>query len=466
MTREVRRVEALGTPFVLTPGKAYESRLHSRVTFLALTPGPLADQWRDRFAEELGSHLLPGPSRLFAGTLDVPWRAFQLPSDVGLAALVTTAEFLALLRGLADDLLAPGHEPPAMVVDWTPEHADAQALEAIASVYPDATVVVDPATAATLNDVLRRRIVVADGPPPVSLDDVKPRREPPAPIASAATDRWRDRLVVVVGCGRSGTTWLEELWLSHPEVGGLSGHESWLFHQIRHLWREFGRQDAPGLAAWLDRDTFVKAIRRYCDGVFAAAADRHAPGCRFFVEKTPVHSDRLREIAAVYPDAWVVHLLRDGRDVARSMSQVPFFNLRDPGEAAATWARVVSTIHADAASVPRFRKVRYESLVADPAGVMTGLAAWVGVDVDDGWRSSLATVAARRVSKHAGTATAIGAGSWRTLSKRDLAAIYDRAGRELVSEGYVTRAELWRSLAPGKLAAAVRKASGRSMHEK
>jgi hypothetical protein len=86
----------------------------------------------------------------------------------------------------------------------------------------------------------------------------------------------------------------------------------------------------------------------------------------------------------------------------------------------------------------------------------------VGVDVDDGWLDALAEVAARRVSKHAGTATATGAGSWRTLSERDLAAVYDRAGRELVSEGYVTRTEVWRSLVPRRLAAAVRKASGLS----
>jgi LPS sulfotransferase NodH len=466
VTREVRRVEPVATPFVLPAAKADESRLRSRVIFLALPQEPLADQWRDRLAEAPGCRVLPAPSRLFAGALDFPWRAFQLPSDVGLGALVTSSEFLGLLRGLADDLLVPEREPPTGVVDWTPEHADAKALEVLASVYPDAIVVVDAGTAASLDDELRQRVVVADGPPPASLDQVESRREAAARIALPQTDRWRDRLVVIVGCGRSGTTWLEEMWLSHPDVGGLSGHESWLFHQTRHLWREFGRQDEPGLSAWLDRDAFVRAIRRYCDGVFAAAADRHAPGCRFFVEKTPVHSERLAEIAASYPDAWVVHLLRDGRDVARSISQVPFFNMPDPGDAAAVWARVVTTVHADAAAVPRFREVRYEALVADPVGVMTELAEWVGLDVDDGWRDALAAVAAQRVSTHAGTATATGAGSWRALGRRDLAVVYDRAGRELVAEGYATRTEVWRSLAGRKVMTAIRKAPGLSIHRR
>src|SRR4051794_13892620 len=212
VTREVRRVEPVATPFVLPVGKAVESRLHARVTFLALPAGPLADQWRDRLAEEPGSLVLPAPSRLFAGTLDFPWRAFQLPSDVGLGAMVTSSEFLGLLRGLADDLLVPGHEPPTTVVDWTPEHADAQAVEVIASVYPDALVVVDPATAAALEETLRRRVVVADGPPPASLDHIAPARGAAAALALPAVERWTDRLIVVVGCGRSGTTWLEELW--------------------------------------------------------------------------------------------------------------------------------------------------------------------------------------------------------------------------------------------------------------
>ena len=427
MLREVRRVEPLPSPFVLPDDAARRSPLHARVAFLALVDESAARALLDDLRAHDGVRTTPGPSRLFELGLLHPWASFHMASDVGLAGLLTAREFLTLLRGLADALLSPALQSGTVLVDWSPGHADPRSLAAIGSIYPDAVVVTEPTTA----DEVLARLAVRPAP-------VRPRRPDPP------SDVMRDKLVVIVGAGRSGTTWLEGLLLAYDDFGGLSGHETWLFHSLRKLWSNQSGAEGPGVGAWVDRDTFVRALRTYCDGVFGAARERHAPQARFYVEKTPAHAERLPEIAAVYPDAWVVHLLRDGRDVARSMSQVPFFGVPALADAAGLWARVVRGVRRDALAVPRFREVRYESLHAEPGAVLHGLREWMRAAPARN-PATLADAITRRVSAHAGTAQPVGPDSWRSLPSRDLAAIYAAAGDELVRTGYASRSQVWRA---------------------
>lgn len=388
MSREGRRVDPVPSPFVLPDHLARLSPLYGQVR-----PGP-------------------GLYRLFEQGLLQPWGAFQQTSDVGLGALLSADEFLALLRGLADDLLLPiaGND---VVLESEPDHASPRALAAIRSLYPDADAGLRPDTSG-----------------------IRPRPSDESPM--------QDRLVVIVGAGRSGTTWLEELLLAYDDMGGLSGHETWLFHQLRHLWRNFTGESGPGIGEWIDRRDFIAALRRFCDGVLTAAQRRHSPDARFYIEKTPAHVERLPEIAAVYPDAWVIHLVRDGRDVARSMSQVPFFEVSDPAAAAALWRRVMVRARDDARLVPRFREVRYEALHADPLRVVNDIRTWVGASPTTD-AAVLSHAIEHRVSTHAGTANRVGPESWRTLSPSDLAGVYASAGDELVHAGYASRLDLWRS---------------------
>src|SRR4051812_31740828 len=191
------------------------------------------------------------PSRLFADGLERPWVAFQRPSDVGLAPLLSATEFLLLLRRLADDLLVHAAEPgDSPVAEWTPDHASRWPVSAICSLFPDAVVVVDAALADELPAAVRQRVHVYDGDvEPLlrgrgdSLERTGPADDGPSPM--------QDRLIVVLGCGRSGTTWLQQLWLARDRVAGLEHNESWVFHQLRHLWRTYAASD--GFATWTDR---------------------------------------------------------------------------------------------------------------------------------------------------------------------------------------------------------------------
>ncbi|MCW2708626.1 MAG: sulfotransferase [Frankiales bacterium] len=250
---------------------------------------------------------------------------------------------------------------------------------------------------------------------------------------------WDGHLAVVVGCGRSGTTWLERMLMSARAAGGVDGVESFAFEQGAPLWLHL-----DAMAPLVDRPRLVRALRDFYDTVFAEALAAHAPSARVFVEKTPMHSLLLPQLSAVYPDASYIHLVRDGRDVARSISQVGFFGIPDPADAARLWRRVLVSVRAAAPELGRFREVRYEDLLADPVEQVSDLLGWLGVDVDAEVHDELRRRAGSRVSMHAGTSQAVGTGTWRALPSWALAQVYAECGALLVGEGYATRRELRR----------------------
>jgi hypothetical protein len=261
-----------------------------------------------------------------------------------------------------------------------------------------------------------------------------------APVPMPDRQPWRGRLLVVLGCGRSGTTWLERMLLAAPDAGGVDGAESFLFKVCHPLWAALDRT-----APVCSQEQLVVAQRRFCDAVLEESLALSHPGARVFVEKTPLHSLIVPELAAVYPRAHYVHLVRDGRDVARSMSQVDFFGVPDPADAAKMWREVVAQVRRDAADLCLFREVRYERLLADPVEGVLDLLAWAGLQHDASVVPELESRAGERVSIHAGTEQAVGTGTWTRLTSRDLSRVLAECGGELVREGYLRRGQLLRA---------------------
>jgi hypothetical protein len=314
----------------------------------------------------------------------------------GPGSLVTAEVWRAAVRRLADDLLSPAADPRGRVV------------------CPPLT------------------------PKAQQVADTLYGEDPPTPMPDRPP--WSGRLLVVLGCGRSGTTWLERMLLASPEAGGPDGVESFLFKVTRPLWREL-----PRMSPVCDRDRLVVALRRFCDTVFEEALAAWSPGARVFVEKTPMHSLMVDEIAAVYPRAHYLHLVRDGRDVARSMSQVPFFQVPDPADAARGWRHVVHRVRAAAPGLRYYREVRYEDLLTDPVEGTLDLLAWAGLRHDATVVPELSARAEKRVSSHAGTRQAVGTGTWECLDRSDVHRMLGECGDQLLLEGYLRRRELVRA---------------------
>jgi hypothetical protein len=248
------------------------------------------------------------------------------------------------------------------------------------------------------------------------------------------------QLVLVVGCPRSGTTWLGQLLLAHPAATGVEEGETSLFLCLQDLSANMARRDGQGLSGYLDAQTVDVAVRRFCDRLIGDAVRARDPHATVFIEKTPAHAYQLHRIARLYPDVRVIHIVRDGRDVARSLAELSFGapNVRFGAE---TWTRVLTAVRRQEAGLRHFREVQYEQLLSDPVAGICDLYEWLGLAVDADVHARVAERAGRRVSQF-DTSGPVGAGKWRSLPRRELSDIYLVAGQLLVDRGYLGRGEL------------------------
>ena len=151
---------------------------------------------------------------------------------------------------------------------------------------------------------------------------------------------------------------------AHPLVADVPS-ETYLFTQgIKPLFERFHHgllsSTTPG-QLHVERRVLLDATRDFCDAVLAPHL---TPGARYLSERTPGHAEATDTIAAVYPDAHLIHIIRDGRDVARSLVS------RDWGPdsiavAAREWRDAIFAARSGAPA-ERYREVRYEDLLADP----------------------------------------------------------------------------------------------------
>ena len=126
-------------------------------------------------------------------------------------------------------------------------------------------------------------------------------------------------MLFVVGARRSGTLWLQRMIAAHPAVASIPSETylfsygiSQVFERIQH-----GMISSPRVASvYADREQVVAAARGLCDAIFVSSI---GPEDRLLVERTPWHAQHLGLIAEIYPDARVLHIVRDGRDVTRSL---------------------------------------------------------------------------------------------------------------------------------------------------
>ena len=96
-------------------------------------------------------------------------------------------------------------------------------------------------------------------------------------------------------------------------------------------------------------------------------------------EKTPQHTLWWRTILAGFPDLQVIHLVRDGRDVALSY-KAAFFGPKHVYQLAGRWKQYLAAAEASQTVLgeSRFLPVRYESLLAEPERELRGICAFLG----------------------------------------------------------------------------------------
>lgn len=379
------------------------------------------------------------PGWATAGPMDLPRRIARLlwgfeagRGEAGVSSLVDRRRLMTELRRLVDALVVATVGPgPSHVVDVCGDGE--QMGPFLRSVWPDAVVVAvrpDDAAGEELGisaaspDLVVTSSEIASDPTGV-LERIAaaagagaPRPRPARAVTKRvgasrfrpAKSPMRDRVIVVLGAARSGTTWMHHMLCASPSVAGTLTGETWLFADVAPIWDRAVRSAAGDGAT-------LTAMRAFCDALLSAVCVS-AEGASHVCEKTPTTVWWLPVVAQLYPDAHYVHVVRDGRDVALSMART-----RVPGDevssddlqaAAREWAAAVGAVEAAAPQLSRFRAVRYEDLLASPLAVVGDLWAWLGVDAPAEAQAELMLRATQRVTPLPASGP-IGSGKWRAL---------------------------------------------------
>jgi hypothetical protein len=288
--------------------------------------------------------------------------------------------------------------------------------------------------------------------PRLTLVHVEPRPEsiydafvaPGARVAAfdPARSPLHRRLAFIVGAPRSGTTWLQQLLYVPPDVA--TGGESHLFCEgLPEVFTNFAHANGMShLSTWVARPELLDAARAFCDAVFAAQRDGTRPDAQLILEKTPNHRLQAALQAELYPDAFYVHIVRDGRDATASQRQLwgdRTEEFADPDRSAQAWAAAINDIRTHFGSLA-YLELRYEDIVGDTPRHLGLIFDHLGLAYDDALLQAAATFGEAPVHtspasptvgirKHAGDALAE-------------SAVARQCGDLLVELGYATAEEV------------------------
>lgn len=206
-----------------------------------------------------------------------------------------------------------------------------------------------------------------------------------------------DRPIFVVGCPRSGTTMLSLMIHAHPRMA-MPPESRFLIRVWRNRAR-FGDLSTPeqrmalakacvrtgskvrdlGLDPQETLDAILAAPATMGSAfgtVFKSFADKH--GAARWGDKRPAYYQEVDVLLRLFPDAQIVHIVRDGRANVASLKKMPWWPYDSIGSMAA-WSQAEYCSQHNQKRLPAdtFHVIRYESLVTDPEPVLRTLCAFL-----------------------------------------------------------------------------------------
>lgn len=264
-----------------------------------------------------------------------------------------------------------------------------------------------------------------------------------SPIAATEAD---DAVAFIVGAGRSGTTLLHKLLCLHPQVAYTSNYEHHLWwlpvgfvHRLmadrietrRRAWFDPAGNayfvDRPLLSRWIPAPAEGESVYARCGIPLipqpgyragpqtadclrqAFARIRRRAGARLVIAKCTANNRRIPVLDTAFPEARYIHLIRDGRDVACSLSRVAWWNqhtvwwdgrtaaqMEHDGTArslicARNWVRELEAVFEGLSPIAddRVLQIRYEALVREPLSQLEAILAFLGLGATPSYRRAV-----------------------------------------------------------------------------
>lgn len=265
--------------------------------------------------------------------------------------------------------------------------------------------------------------------------------------------------VFIVGLPRSGTKLLRDLLNQHPvvaipeaETEFLPWLDAWVAahgepadpRRFQSLWTSLRVQQYFQYRAESGRPIDPLAWRMGCRGFDTAGlfealvrVDTGTLGADVvWGDKSPSYVDDITLIGRLFPNARVLHIVRDVRDHCASMRLAWGKHVL---RAAQSWVDGVHSASMDGAALgARYHEVRYEDLLADAGSTLRSICDFLGLD----FRPEMLRL--QRASENLGRARGVtrversNVGRYReVLSAREVRAIEAIAGPTLAKLGYL-----------------------------
>ena len=269
------------------------------------------------------------------------------------------------------------------------------------------------------------------------------------------------RPIFIFGSTRSGTSLLSRIVGAHPNIA--VPYESHLYNTFYPWLKYYGDLNFAKNREHLvddilstdvmndwhprpDRKLALKAIDRFdfhgvVNGIMLAWTQ--GEGKKRWGEKTPDHLFYWREILSGFPNAQVIHLVRDGRDVALSLKQARF-GPKHIYHLAKRWVNYLEIVEELKATLDEqsLFEVRYEDLLSDTERVVQNLCHFLGEEFAPEmlafYTNSSPYLTDRQNQQNlAKPILAKNAGKWRTeMTPRELRIFEAVAGEMLERYGY------------------------------
>ncbi len=213
-----------------------------------------------------------------------------------------------------------------------------------------------------------------------------------------------DRPVIVVGCARSGTTLVQVMIQAHPRLA-MPPENRFMMAVYRRRDKFGDLRDGKnreavarfiterrktkfrdlGIAPEAVRQRFHEVeptIGSLLGSVLALYAERH--GKARWGDKRPNYIQHLDVILRLFPDAQIVHVIRDGRDCVASLKHMPWWTFGYPASVY-KWVQAIKTAEWARANLrpDQYHEVRYEDLVARPRAELERMCAFLGEALDE-----------------------------------------------------------------------------------
>ncbi len=221
----------------------------------------------------------------------------------------------------------------------------------------------------------------------------------PADASGDSYDYHKMKPVFIGGCGRSGTTLLGAMLSTHSQC--LATPESkFIFEVYRSCMRESGTNEVVtalnkiaehwSFKIWdININSTVSTEQAFWDAYpelikwlvkqYARKVDKTNP--EIWIDHTPNGTSQAITLLGLFPDAKIIHMIRDGRAAAASVMNLDW-GPNTVATAAKWWMKKVAQgLVAESFFGPeRIKQIRYENLILKPEATLKEICAFLQIE--------------------------------------------------------------------------------------